>query len=115
MPQRAAIGVVASLLIAFGVFLSGFVINEPAPYELYMAGLIGLWAILGLRLSRHIAPLIVLYVTFNIGGMFKRGEGVAQRGRHAGDRPEVHDRVGAGSQPVHQLGLPDVALVHTGR
>ncbi len=70
MPQRAAIGVVASLLIAFGVFLSGFVINEPAPYELYMAGLIGLWAILGLRLSRHIAPLIVLYVTFNIGGMF---------------------------------------------
>jgi len=70
MPQRAAIGVVASLMMAFGVFLSGFVINEPAPYELYMAGLIGIWAIAGLKLSRHIAPLIALYVIFNIGGMF---------------------------------------------
>ena len=70
LPQRAAIGVVSSLLIAFGVFLSGFVIREPAPYELYMAALIGLWAIMGLRLSRHITPLIALYITFNIGGMF---------------------------------------------
>lgn len=70
MPQRAAIGVVASLMMAFGVFLSGFVINEPAPYELYMAGLIGIWAIMGLKLSRHIAPLIALYIVFNIGGMF---------------------------------------------
>lgn len=69
-PQRAALGAVASLMMAFGVFLSGFVIREPAPYELYMAGLIGIWAILGLRLSRRIAPLIVLYITFNIGGMF---------------------------------------------
>ncbi|TDH39476.1 hypothetical protein E2A64_07855 [Pseudohoeflea suaedae] len=70
MPHRAGISVLASLAIAFGVFLSGFVIREPAPYELYMAALIGLWAIMGLRLSRHIAPLIALYITFNIGGMF---------------------------------------------
>ncbi|MDP3527126.1 MAG: hypothetical protein Q8S27_21345, partial [Hoeflea sp.] len=60
----------ASLCVAFGVFLSGFVINEPAPYELFLVVLIGIWAIFGLRLSRHIAPLIVLFVIFNIGGMF---------------------------------------------
>ena len=69
-PQRAAISMLASLLVAFGVFLSGFVINEPAPYELFLVVLIGIWAVFGLRLSRHIAPLIVLYVIFNIGGMF---------------------------------------------
>ncbi|MER3354856.1 MAG: hypothetical protein RLQ73_12945 [Hoeflea sp. D1-CHI-28] len=60
----------ASLCVAFGVFLSGFVINEPAPYELFLVVLIAVWALFGLRLSRHIAPLIVLYVVFNIGGMF---------------------------------------------
>ncbi|AKI01055.1 lipid A core-O-antigen ligase-like enyme [Hoeflea sp. IMCC20628] len=69
-PQRAAISLIASLGVAFGVFLSGFVINEPAPYEVYFAALIGIWAIFGLRLSRHIAPLIGLYIVFNIGGMF---------------------------------------------
>jgi predicted neutral ceramidase superfamily lipid hydrolase len=56
--------------VAFGVFLSGFVINEPAPYELFLVVLIAIWAVFGLKLSKHIAPLIVLYVVFNIGGMF---------------------------------------------
>jgi hypothetical protein len=69
-PQRAAISMLASLLVAFGVFLSGFVINEPAPYELFLVVLIAIWAVFGLRLSKHIAPLIVLFVVFNIGGMF---------------------------------------------
>jgi hypothetical protein len=55
--------------VSLGVFLSGFVINEPAPYELYMAGLIAVWALFGLRISRSIAPLLVLLVLFNIGGM----------------------------------------------
>ena len=60
----------ASLCVAFGVFLSGFVINEPAPYELFLVVLIGIWAVFGLKLSRYIAPLIALFVIFNIGGMF---------------------------------------------
>ena len=68
-PQLAAVGIIGSLLVAVGVFLSGFVISEPAPYELFMAGLIGLWAIVGLRISRGIAPLLVLLVVFNVGGM----------------------------------------------
>ncbi len=34
-----------------------------------MAGLIAVWALFGLRISRSIAPLLVLLVLFNIGGM----------------------------------------------
>lgn len=52
-----------------GVFLSGFVISEPAPYELWMACLVGLWFILGLRISRYTVPLLALLITFNVGGM----------------------------------------------
>ncbi|MFI0843217.1 O-antigen ligase family protein [Mesorhizobium sp. IMUNJ 23232] len=55
--------------VALGILLSGFVINEPAPYEIYMAGLIAVWALFGLRISRTVAPLLVLLITFNIGGM----------------------------------------------
>ncbi|MFC5583745.1 O-antigen ligase family protein [Nitratireductor kimnyeongensis] len=55
--------------IGLGVFLSGFVIREPAPYELYMVGLIAIWALAGLRISRRIAPLLALLVAFNIGGL----------------------------------------------
>lgn len=68
-PQLAAVGVVGSMLVTAGVFLSGFVISEPAPYEVFMAALIGLWAIVGLRISRYIAPLVVLILLFNVGGM----------------------------------------------
>ncbi|QRM54969.1 O-antigen ligase family protein [Sinorhizobium sp. BG8] len=68
-PQLAAVGVFGSALVTLGVFLSGFVIAEPAPYEVFMAGLIGMWAIFGLRISRNVAPLLALLLTFNIGGM----------------------------------------------
>ncbi|WP_395447283.1 O-antigen ligase family protein [Aminobacter sp. UC22_36] len=63
------IGLISTGAIALGVLLSGFVIREPAPYELYMAGLIAVWSLFGLRISRTITPLVVLIVTFNIGGM----------------------------------------------
>ena len=63
------VALISSGAVALGVFLSGFVIEEPAPYELYMAGLIAVWALFGLRISRAITPLLVLLVLFNIGGM----------------------------------------------
>ncbi|CAG0978747.1 MAG: O-antigen ligase family protein [Rhizobiaceae bacterium] len=63
------IALISTGAVSLGVFLSGFVIREPAPYELYMAGLIGVWALSGLRISRSIVPLVVLLVLFNIGGM----------------------------------------------
>ncbi|SIP95685.1 O-antigen ligase [Rhizobium sp. RU20A] len=68
-PQLAAVTLAGSMAVAFGVLLSGFVMSEPAPYELYMAGLITIWALFGLRISRRIAPLLALLITFNIGGM----------------------------------------------
>lgn len=73
LPREAVnaklVGLVASAAVVVGVFLSGFVIREPAPYEIYMAGLIGVWALFGLRISRPVAPLLALLVLFNIGGM----------------------------------------------
>lgn len=62
------VALIASGAVALGVALSGFVIREPAPYELYMAALIAVWALLGLRISRGVVPLLILLVTFNIGG-----------------------------------------------
>jgi O-antigen ligase len=63
------IALIASGAVFLGVFLSGFVIDEPAPYDLYMVGLIAVWALFGLRISRAAAPLLVLLVIMNIGGM----------------------------------------------
>ncbi|PAQ01120.1 O-antigen ligase family protein [Mesorhizobium mediterraneum] len=63
------IALIASGAVFLGVFLSGFVIAEPAPYDIYMAGLIVVWALFGLRISRAAAPLLVLLVIMNIGGM----------------------------------------------
>jgi O-antigen ligase len=61
---------VASGSIGFAVFLSGFVISEPAPYELFMAALIPVWALFGaLRISAGTAPLLVILLVFNMGGL----------------------------------------------
>jgi O-antigen ligase len=87
IPSRADVDArLVSLLstgaVTLGVLLSGFVIREPAPYELYMVGLIAAWALFGLRISRAITPLAVLLVVFNIGGMI-----AATQMRVLGDAP----------------------------
>ncbi|WP_275790380.1 O-antigen ligase family protein [Pararhizobium gei] len=68
-PQLAAVALIGSAMVAFGVFLSGFVIAEPAPYEVFMAALIGLWFLFGLRISRAVAPLLSLLILFMTGGI----------------------------------------------
>ena len=68
-PQLAAIGIVGSAMVAIGVFLSGFVISEPAPYELFMASLVGLWFLLGLKISRTVGALLGALLVFEVGGM----------------------------------------------
>ncbi|NVD38432.1 O-antigen ligase family protein [Ensifer sp. HO-A22] len=68
-PQLAALSLFGSWLVALAVFLSGFVIAEPAPYELFMVALIGLWALFGLKISRYVAPLLTLLTLFMIGGI----------------------------------------------
>lgn len=73
LPRAAVNAKLVSLIsagaVCVGILLSGFVIREPAPYEIYMTGLIAVWALSGLRISRSVLPLLVLLVTFNIGGM----------------------------------------------
>ncbi|MEP4861122.1 MAG: hypothetical protein ABJ117_10715, partial [Alphaproteobacteria bacterium] len=50
-------------------FLSGFVIREPAPYELYMVGLTVVWLGFGLKLRREFGPLIVCMMLYITGGI----------------------------------------------
>ena len=55
--------------IALAAFLGAFVIREPAPYELYLVGLMGLFVLMGLQLSSRALTLAVLFVAFNVGGV----------------------------------------------
>ncbi|MDQ0454060.1 O-antigen ligase family protein [Rhizobium paknamense] len=68
-PGMALVKLISNGAVAFGVFLQGFVIHEPAPHELYMGLLIPLWFLLGLKISRAVAPLVVLLLVFNVGGL----------------------------------------------
>ncbi len=69
-PGQAGLRLFGSAMIGLGVVMSGFVMSEPAPYELIMAAQIGLWFLLGLKISRTVAPLLVMLVTFNVSGLF---------------------------------------------
>lgn len=63
------ISLIGTAAVFCGVFLSGFVINEPAPYELYLAGVIAIAFLFGLRIPAALAPLLALLMLFVIGGM----------------------------------------------
>jgi hypothetical protein len=65
LPTRAT----ANALLWLAVFLGGFVIYEPAPYDLYLALLIPAWMLVGLRISRSLSPLFVLMLIFLAGGV----------------------------------------------
>jgi hypothetical protein len=67
--NRKLIALMGTGALALGVLLSGFVIDEPAPYDIYMVALVAIWALFGLRISRSVAPLFVLLALFNIGGL----------------------------------------------
>ncbi|MBW8300816.1 MAG: O-antigen ligase family protein [Hydrogenophaga sp.] len=68
-PQIAVLMMLGSAMVACGVFLSGFVMSEPAPYELLMVVQIAVWFLLGLKISRAVAPLLAFLLTFNVGGI----------------------------------------------
>ena len=65
LPTRA----LADGLLWLAVFLGGFVIFEPAPYDLFLALLIPAWLLLGLKIPRALAPLVVLMLLFLAGGI----------------------------------------------
>lgn len=52
------------------VFISGFVIREPAPYDLLLVPVIAGWFLLGgLQLFRQFAPAFLLMIVFMAGGL----------------------------------------------
>lgn len=51
------------------VFLGGFVLQEPAPYELAMVVVLATWLLSGPRFPIAIAPLIALIALFIAGGL----------------------------------------------
>ena len=59
----------ANAAIAVAVFSGGFVIFEPAPYELLLAGLLAIFFLLGLRVPKEILPVLIPVTTFTIGGV----------------------------------------------
>jgi hypothetical protein len=58
----------SNLALGFVIFLSGFVIFEPAPYEFALVGLMAVWATVSLKLSRSLLPLIILMLLYAAGG-----------------------------------------------
>lgn len=67
--KRALNRMLSNFGIGLGVFLLGFVMSEPAPYELYMVGLISIALLFGMRLTRTSLVLLALLAAFNFGGM----------------------------------------------
>jgi len=54
--------------IATIAFVSAFVMEEPAPYELLLSTAFVVWCAFGLRLNRHMMPMTVLLVVYVAGG-----------------------------------------------
>ncbi|MGO1160672.1 O-antigen ligase family protein [Brucella sp. C7-11G] len=67
--KRALNRIISNFRIGLGVFLLGFVMSEPAPYEIYMVGLISVALLFGIRLTRTSMVLLALLTAFNFGGM----------------------------------------------
>jgi len=65
----AAMRLIGSGVLAFGVFLSGFVISEPAPYEVLMVAQVAIWFLMGLKISRTTGGLLAFLLVFNAGGL----------------------------------------------
>lgn len=78
LPREAVnarlVQLIASAAIGLAVLLTGFVMFEPAPYELVMAALMPVWALFGLRISRTVAPMAMLLVLFVIGGLISMNQ-----------------------------------------
>ncbi|MBL6431147.1 MAG: hypothetical protein HPM95_07700 [Alphaproteobacteria bacterium] len=60
---------VATVALWVVVFLGGFVLNEPAPYELAMLIVISGWLLSGPRFATALAPLLLIITLFITGGL----------------------------------------------
>lgn len=63
------ISFITNCFIGLAIFLGGFVTFEPAPYEVVLAGLIGIGFVFGLRIPAAILPIMIPVFTFTLGGI----------------------------------------------
>jgi O-antigen ligase len=66
-PQIATFRLLGQAALVFGVFLTGFVIREPAPTDAVIAILLGIWFLVGLKISRGTGPMAILLVAIETG------------------------------------------------
>ncbi|MEO0329061.1 MAG: hypothetical protein AAF217_10750 [Pseudomonadota bacterium] len=59
----------ADLFIGLAVFSGGFVVFEPAPYELLLAGLLFVSLLFGMRVPTLTLPILIPVTTLTIGGL----------------------------------------------
>ena len=67
--RNRAIQVISNFFIGLAVFLGGFVLFEPAPYELLLAALLAVGLLCGLRIPRGVLPIIILFAFYCLGGL----------------------------------------------
>ncbi|WP_425087522.1 O-antigen ligase family protein [Stappia sp.] len=67
--RHGAASSVATVALWVVVFLGGFVLNEPAPYELAMLIVISGWLLSGPRFATALAPLLLIVTLFITGGL----------------------------------------------
>jgi hypothetical protein len=68
-PSAIPARMIANAIIGTLVFLSGFVLYEPAPSDLLLCLVVAVWAFVGLKLSRPMLPMIVLMLAYMAGGL----------------------------------------------
>jgi hypothetical protein len=68
-PRAIPARMVGNAVIGILVFLSGFVLFEPAPSDLLLCAVVAFWAFAGLKLSRPMLPMIVLMLVYMAGGL----------------------------------------------
>ena len=70
MQGRASLSGLGAASLWFCLFISGFVIREPAPFDLIMLPVIACWfAFGGLKIHRAFAPAFFLMILFMSGGL----------------------------------------------
>jgi len=70
-PRRLTLTVerLRNISIWVAVFISGYVLVEPSPHELYLVLAFGAWLAAGLAIPRETGPLLVLLLLFTAGGL----------------------------------------------
>lgn len=59
---------IGDITICFCIFISGFVMKEPAPYDIVMVAVVAIWALCGLKIRSEFGPLTVLFLLYMAGG-----------------------------------------------